>query len=357
MASLDMASLDFPALYFTEALIEASKKISFHRGHGQRFCTGPHCSPIFWNQRSGEPELYGGPDPIVALVRLTDLNLVSLQDMVLTHRCNKATLGNDLTGYSAGLIETGASRLPRQEDTVSSKLPYQGSIEEQILKCKSRSDAETSTRTYKYVSAEDPTITTIIIDWQSTSIEPAFLYQGQTQTFAALPAPSQTEILGQETTDISQTERDRKNVSIFNQTYNVVMTALIPGMRTSRLLDPALFGIFYYCHTTWTDSAVMLRRELLELDGSCPCSPNEEELRNHKQDSEDFEVKQRLMFWLMANIETNADDWVPNEHWVSALEANRAAYRLWIETARESEGEGELGVEKADILWPFDARR
>lgn len=95
----------------------------------------------------------------------------------------------------------------------------------------------------------------------------------------------------------------------------------------------------------------------MELDGSCPCSPNEEELRNHKQDSEDFEVKQRLMFWLMANIETNADDWVPNEHWVSALEANRAAYRLWIETARESEGEGELGVEKADILWPFDARR
>ncbi|KAJ5286015.1 hypothetical protein N7524_001321 [Penicillium chrysogenum] len=216
---------------------------------------------------------------------------------------------------------------------------------------------QTSTRTYKYVSAEGPTITTIIIDWQSTSIEPAFLYQGQTQTFAALPAPSQTEILGQETTDISQTERDRKNVSIFNQTYNVVMTALIPGMRTSRLLDPALFSIFYYCHTTWTDSAVMLRRELLELDGSCPCSPNEEELRNHKQDSEDFEVKQRLMFWLMANIETNADDWVPNEHWVSALEANRAAYRLWIETARESEGEGELGVEKADILWPFDARR
>lgn len=124
---------------------------------------------------------------------------------------------------------------------------------------------QTSTRTYKYVSAEDPTITTIIIDWQSTSIEPAFLYQGQTQTFAALPAPSQTEILGQETTDISQTERDRKNVSILNQTYNVVMTALIPGMRTSRLLDPALFSIFYYCHTTWTDSAVMLRRELVRL--------------------------------------------------------------------------------------------
>ncbi|CAG8140245.1 unnamed protein product [Penicillium nalgiovense] len=123
---------------------------------------------------------------------------------------------------------------------------------------------QTSTRTYKYVSAE-VTITTRIIDWQSTSIEPAFLYQGQTQTFAALPAQSQTEVLGQETTHISQTERDRKNVSISNHTYNVVVTALIPRMRTSRLLDPALFSIFYYCHTTWTDSAVMLRQELIRL--------------------------------------------------------------------------------------------
>jgi hypothetical protein len=94
----------------------------------------------------GNPSYMVASVPIVALVRLTDLNLVSLQDMVLTHRCNKATLGNDLTGYSAGLIETGASRLPRQEDTVSSKLPYQGSIEEQILKCKSRSDAEVNER-------------------------------------------------------------------------------------------------------------------------------------------------------------------------------------------------------------------
>jgi hypothetical protein len=148
-------------------------------------------------------------------------------------------------------------------------------------------------------------------------------------------------------------------------TYDVVMSALIPKMRASRLPDPALFSIIHYCHTTWTDSAVMLRQELiglsarwkeLQLDGLCPYSPTEEELQKQKQDSEDFEVEQRLMFWLMANMDTNSDGWVPNEDWESALEANRAAYHLWIEAARESEGEGELGVEKADILWPFDAR-
>lgn len=143
------------------------------------------------------------------------------------------------------------------------------------------------------------------------------------------------------------------------------MTALTPKLRASRLLDLALFTVFHYCYATWTDSAVMIRQVLielsarwkeLELDGSCPYSPTREELGKHKQDLEDFEVHQRLMFWLMANMDTNSDGWLPNEDWENALEANRAAYNMWIEMARESEAEGELGVEKADILWPFDAR-
>lgn len=58
----------------------------------------------------------------------------------------------------------------------------------------------------------------------------------------------------------------------------------------------------------------------------------------------------------MANMDTNSDGWVPNEDWENALEANCAAYNMWIETARESEAEGELSVKKAGILWPFDVR-
>ncbi|KAJ5383199.1 hypothetical protein N7517_001110 [Penicillium concentricum] len=65
----------------------------------------------------------------------------------------------------------------------------------------------------------------------------------------------------------------------------------------------------------------MIRQRLIELssrwkelvlDGSCSYSPNEEELRKHKQDLEDFEVQQTLMFWLMANMNTNSAGWVPN---------------------------------------------
>ncbi|KUM61922.1 hypothetical protein ACN42_g5172 [Penicillium freii] len=358
-----MASLGFPAygsLYFADAPIESSKKISFGQDLDQRFCIGPHCSSTFWNLCPGEPELYGSPSP----------------------NCGP---WDTLTKYCTGLIETGTSRLPKQEDTISPKRPYQGSIQEHIDLLKSSQEVMQKLINDKriqdaaspvllhadfhkkniYVSAEDPTVITGIIDWQSTSIEPAFLYNKHTPDFAVLPAPPQEETLKQEAHDISQSDRDLKDAQICNQTYDVVMTALTPKMRASRLLDPALFTVFHHCYTTWTDSAVMIRQRLielsarwkeLELDGSCPYSPTREELGKYKQDLEDFEVHQRLMFWLMANMDTNSDGWVPNEDWENALEANRAAYNMWIEMARDSEAEGELSVEKADILWPFDAR-
>ncbi|CAI7584018.1 unnamed protein product [Penicillium glandicola] len=357
-----MAALDFPAygsLYFSDAPIEESNKISFGQGLDEKFCIGPHCSPIFWNQCPGEPELYGGSSP----------------------NCGP---WDSLTSYCAGLVETGTSRLPRKEDTINPKRPYQGSIQDHIhllkssqevmhklIKDKRIQDAATPVLVHAdfhkkniYVSAEDPTVITGIIDWQSTSIEPAFLHKERTPDFASLPTAPQEDILGEEAQD-TQIDRDKRDASICNQTFDVAMTALTPKMRPSRLLDPTLFRVFQYCYTTWTDSAVMIRQEMielsarwkeLELDGSCPYLPTEEELKRHKQDLEDFEVKQRLLFWLMDNMDTNSDGWVPNEDWEAALEANRAAYDLWIETARESEAEGELEVGKPDALWPFDAR-
>ncbi|KAM3531953.1 hypothetical protein MY4038_004302 [Beauveria bassiana] len=43
--------------------------------------------------------------------------------------------------------------------------------------------------------------------------------------------------------------------------------------------------------------------------------------------------------------------------WDAAKDAHRAVYDQWIETARELESDSEgLTVEKADKLWPFDAR-
>ncbi len=221
-----------------------------------------------------------------------------------------------------------------------------------------------------FVSADDPTLITGIIDWQSASVEPAFIYASETPDFAALPENSGEEIIenegdsGQKPPGLS--EREWKDALICHQTFDVVMKGLIPKTRPARLLDPSLFRLFRYCHTSWRDSAAALHRELIELSahwselglqGSCPFSPTGKELEEHARDYEDFETFQRLKLWLKHSLHTNSDGWVPNDAWDAAKDAHRAVYDEWIQTARESESRGEdMTVAKADRLWPFDAR-
>ncbi|GAT26646.1 serine/threonine protein kinase [Aspergillus luchuensis] len=362
LAIKQMASLDFPAygsLYFSDAPLEEQTKIPLEQG----FCVGPNCSPVFWNRNPGELELYGGPSPNCGPWR-------------------------DLTSYCTGLIETGFYRLPKEEHAKCS-LPHQGAIQDHVqllnisqevmqrlIEDKRIQDAAAPALVHPdfhkrniYVSAEDPTVITGIIDWQSTSIEPSFIYANETPDFATPPQDIEGDIFENregESTPV-QTEKERKDASICYQTYDVCMKGLTPKLRPTRLLDPTLFRLFHYTHTTWRDSATAIRQELIELSdrwselglhGTCPFSLTDEERNKHAKDYEDFEAVQSLKLWLKRSLNTNSDGWVPNEAWDAARDAHRAAYDYWIQTAREYEDRGEDGmtVEKAERLWPFDAR-
>ncbi|KAL4902041.1 hypothetical protein BDW74DRAFT_187035 [Aspergillus multicolor] len=362
LALKQMATLDFPAygsLYFSDAPIDSALKVPFEQG----FCIGPNCSPVFWNRNPGEPELYCGPSP----------------------NCGP---WKDLKSYCAGLIETGSSRLPKESVTLE-LLPHQGPVQEHVRLLKISQevmqrlvedpriqDAATPTLLHPdfhmrniFVSAEDPTRITGLIDWQTTAIEPAFIYANETPDFAALPEEPEEDTLVSvhpEPKSPGDKGRERKDASICYQTYDVCMKGLVPKLRPARLLDPTLFRLFHYSHTTWRDSAAALRQELAELSarwtelglqGDCPFSPTEEELKEHARAYEDFETFQRLKLWLKHSLHTNSDGWVPTEKWDATKDAHRAAYNQWIQTAREAESRGEgMTVPKADKLWPFDAR-
>lgn len=104
-----------------------------------------------------------------------------------------------------------------------------------------------------YVSANEPTVLTGLIDWQSTSIEPAFIYANETPDFAAPPAipDEDSSENNQDDRELSRKkQRELKDASVCHQTYDVVMTALIPKLRPARLLNPTLFRLFHYSHTT-----------------------------------------------------------------------------------------------------------
>lgn len=158
-----------------------------------------------------------------------------------------------------------------------------------------------------YVSAEDPTAITGLIDWQSASIEPAFIYANETPDFATLPEELDEDMFEHEKGDPKAKEKEQKDASICHQTYDVCMKGLTPKLRPARLLNPTLFRLFHYTHTSWRDSATALRQELIELSARwtelglqdpCPFSPTEDELGKHVQHYEDFETVQGLKQWL-----------------------------------------------------------
>ncbi|KAB8233863.1 uncharacterized protein BDW43DRAFT_300090 [Aspergillus alliaceus] len=257
-----------------------------------------HMLPVSWNRTPGGLDIDSGPSPI----------------------CSE-----NLTSYCLGLVETGFSRLPKEDSVNRELLPHQGSTQSHIRLLNIRQkvmeklaqdtriqDAATPALLHPdvnkrniYVSTEEPSIITGLLDWRSASIEPTFIYANETPDF----------------------EQGRKDASICYQTYDVCMNGLVPKLRPARLLDPTLFRLFHHCHTTWRDT----RWTELGLQGSYPYSPTEEKL---KEDSK---------LWLRSPLQTNSDGWVPNDVWNAAKDAHR------------SRGEDRTVV-KADKLWPFDAR-
>ena len=114
-------------------------------------------------------------------------------------------IGSDLTAYCNGLIDTGLSRLPPVDAPIPDGPPFQGSAVADAHLLSFGRDVihklsedprvqKTSTPTLHhadlhkrniFVSDNDPTIITNIIDWQSSSIEPAFEYADEIPDFAA----------------------------------------------------------------------------------------------------------------------------------------------------------------------------
>lgn len=302
--------------------------------------------------------------------------------------------GRNLPTYCRGLIDTGFSRIPKTEIQADKRLSYQGSIQEHIrllnisrevieklMESPLIQNAASPTLLHAdlhkrniCVSDDDPTLVTGLIDWQSTSVEPAFVYANETPDFAAL---LDHVSLVDENLEPPGRKREReydqkdKDAIYCSQTFDVCMTGFVPKLRAARALDDTLLRPFRYCYTSWRDSAAAVRQELIEvsrnwktlgLEGSCPYLPGGEELAEHEKQYEDFEAVQKLKLWLMRVLDTNSDGWVPTEAWEWSKKVNREAFDEWMKTSRavknELEGRGDDGMseEKARRLWPFDER-
>lgn len=213
-----MAALPFSAygsIYFADVPIDSDSKIPL----GDDFSIGPNCMREYWDCNPAESRYYQQKQLNSALSR----NPVYISDI--------SNIGHNLHEYCTGLLDQGFSRIPNAESAPKNELPYRGSVEEhhRLLKIsgevvgaleKSTMLQNLATPTLLhadlhkrniFVSEGDPTIITSIIDWQSSSIEPAFAFADETPDLvnrnsvleSMLPAAGQEG----ETDDIDKDQR------------------------------------------------------------------------------------------------------------------------------------------------------
>jgi hypothetical protein len=284
-------------------------------------------------------------------------------------------IGQDFTAYCDGLIDAGIARIP-PPGTVAKRAHYQGSVEvnkqlltygRAVLKELAKSSvvqAVTSPTMFHpdlhkrtiFVSEEDPTVVTAIIDWQSTSIDPALWYANATPDFAEpLHYPSYKN--GWE----PKSEACAK-------TWDVGIQAFVSKFSIAREIEEAYFRPFRYCHRTWEDGAAAFREELIQtarlwtelgLTAPCPYSlSSSDEYAVQKKDYRQFEAAHQLTDTMSKLLNTATDGWTPADDWDKLQVAHKELYKSVVREIHSTEGfdEDDPLQSEDDLreIWPFD---
>jgi hypothetical protein len=211
-----------------------------------------------------------------------------------------------------------------------------------------------------FVSEDDPTVVSAIIDWQSTSIEPAFWHADETPDFAR-PVP-----------DPSSEEEDRiePKSEACAQAYDVCLQFWAPRLSAARSIDDAYLRPFRYCYRTWEDGAVAFREELIqtsrrweELGFAAPCPfplPGRDDLALHREEYKLFEAAQQLRQSLPSLLNTASDGWVPPQDWEATEAAHREIFEGMLQeilgNEQPDDDEPIRGENDLREIWPFDLR-
>ncbi|KAL9595894.1 MAG: hypothetical protein Q9219_006162 [cf. Caloplaca sp. 3 TL-2023] len=211
-----------------------------------------------------------------------------------------------------------------------------------------------------YVLENDPTTITGLIDWQSSSIAPAFEYADDIPDFAELNSTySEDDQLAEDDPAIF-------NARLCRKAFDVSLQGYIPNLFAARALDENLIRPFRYCHRTWKDGAVALERDLIEvssrwtelgLPNDCPYPlPTSDEMSTHNKGYDDFKVAQKLKQELMSHLDTPSDGWVPNECWELMKSTHKEAFDTMAQAMRDAKkaGDEEASEEFLRQMWPFD---
>jgi hypothetical protein len=209
-----------------------------------------------------------------------------------------------------------------------------------------------------FISEEDPTIVSAIIDWQSTSIEPAFWYADVMPDFAqSIPHPSGEDKIEPKSETCAKA-------------YDVCIQFLAPKLSAARATEEAYLRPFRYCYRTWEDGAVAFREELIqtsllwkELGFAVPSPfplPCPDEIAVHQREYKLFEAAHQLRHSLSSLLNTASDGWVSPEDWEGTQYAHREVFKGMLQEVLSNEqpddDEPIRGEDDLREIWPFDLK-
>ncbi|OJD20124.1 hypothetical protein ACJ73_08543 [Blastomyces percursus] len=274
--------------------------------------------------------------------------------------------GNDLSSYATALIDSGLARLPPANHPIlyQQQASFQGSVHRHLELLKvgqavfsellQHSDIRSNAKPTLFhpdlhkrnifISKDDPTIVTGIIDWQCASVEPAFYYADDVPDFAKVP-PEGT------------LESDER--TLCSQAYEVGWALLAPRLGATRKIDEILLRPFRYCHRTWRDGFVPFTHELIQLrdawkelgfEKDCPVPPlSPEEMSFYKEQLGIYDGLLEFRQDMVETLGVEGDGWVSEDRWEGVKKAHQYFYETIMAAMENDKDREELRT-----MWPFD---
>ncbi|KAF2150526.1 hypothetical protein K461DRAFT_269966 [Myriangium duriaei CBS 260.36] len=214
-----------------------------------------------------------------------------------------------------------------------------------------------------FVDAENPTVVTGIIDWQSASIEPAFVFASDTPDFAR-------ELLSLKSQSPDPETPQGKLIvdSQFCAKIWTLMLRICPGYREAAALPTTITNFLAAPSAGWLRDSASLhtlltnlrdRWDHFDLPGRSLYQPGAQEAGGMAEMRDEQVAKQELRDHLVKLLECDNDGWVARDRWEEVLPKYREEYRRFLMSQVEdlkSEREKAAAMAKADRMWPFDQR-
>lgn len=219
-----------------------------------------------------------------------------------------------------------------------------------------------------YVSQEDHTRITCLIDWQSTSISPLFL-QARWPVFLKPPEDYPEGLVQPKLPDnFDDLDAVEKEIATFEhrwgtsaKAYEVATYLNNHDAYTAKweLFDP-LRELFSRIGDTWDDGIVPVSTCLIEIfknweqmgfPDSCPIQFTSTELACHETLWSEYTEWREIQYFAQKYLDTDADGWIPpGADWAKKRLQNKALLELMIERLKDQKEEEEEEVRR---MWPF----